>query len=483
MKKHRYNILIAALLFLFAQLSLGQVATSLYFMDNIPQSHVLNPAFIPNYNIYIGMPALNSVNTSFSSDIGLSDVYDNKAFFWNSAAAYERFVSNLPKNAYLSTEFNMSLLSFGFNVKKIGYFHFAWNHRTDVRLGIPRDLAKMNDLTINHDLAALEMQERWYNEYALGYSRIINEQLTVGANLKYLAGVAGASLRFDRFDFNTSSNEAWEVRIRGRANVAGPVEILLDENNYPEDAEETIDMNNVGEVINYSLAAFSNPGFGLDLGAEYKILPRLKLSGSLIDIGVIRWKRDLTNLNIDADYRFKGVDDLIITDEEGKITTNEDAFDALQDTLKHVVKAEKTHDKFTNTLSPKLFIGAEYELLPSISFGFLSKTHFIGKGVRQNFLISANANLRHALTFGVNYNLGVNSQNSFGGVLGLGQAPVHFYIAADFIPGYAKGGTKFVSGNDETEIPITLPKKFSSAGIQFGFNVILKDRRKKEMEE
>lgn len=479
MKNNILKIAITGFLFISLQTIMAQVVTSIYFMDNLPQSNTLNPAITPNYKFYIGLPIINNTNATFSSDIGLNDVYNNNQFFWNSQEAYNDFVNGLEKTSYLSAEFNTDLLNFGFRAGDKGYVHFAINHRMDITMGIPQDFFKLNDLTINHDMAGFEMQARWYSEYALGYSRIINDQITVGARLKYIAGVASSSVTFDQFNLDTQY-EMWKLQAKGTMNISAPVDIITDEDGYPTDFEETIDTDNVGDLMNFALFNYGNPGFGIDLGVEYKLMSNIKLYASLIDLGKINWKTDVTNFSVEGEYAFEGVEDLITTDNDGTVMIDDDAFEALEDSIKSVMTPKETNNSFSNTLSPKLFIGAEYEFTETLSAGILYKAHFIREQTRHNIYLNANANLRRFLTFGVNYNFGLKGmQDSFGGVIGFNTSPVNLYFAADVIPGYAKNGFSIITDDDSIELPIAVPKNFGAFNFQLGINIVIGKNQKK----
>jgi hypothetical protein len=331
----------------------------------------------------------------------------------------------------------------------------------------------MNDLTIPHDLSGFEMQARWYNEYAIGYSHAINDKLVVGAKVKFLAGMANAALTFDDLAFNTSA-EAWGIKVVGSADISAPFDVQLDANGFPENFEENIDMGSPSELIDYAIKSSNNPGFGIDAGVDYQVIPRLKLSASIIDIGKINWKRNVTNLNLEGEYEFKGLNDLITTDGDGIVGVDEGVMDELEDTLKHVVSAIKTHDVFSNTLFPKVFFGAEYEFTKVLSLGVLYKARFIREEVRQNVYFNANANFKRFLTLGVNYNYGFNSQNSYGSVIGIRLTPFYLYLAADVLPGYSKTNSTFGDSSGESfDLPFSLPADLSAANFQFGVNITI----------
>lgn len=475
MKNQIKNIFLLTLLFLLVPKMKAQVPTSLYFMDNLPQSSMLNPAFDPSYKFYFGMPIINGMNLNLSSDIGFDDVYKNGNFFWNSARDFKAFADNLPTTSFLTAEINTSALNFGFAAGE-GYFHFAFNQRVDMRFGIPQDLFRLNDLSITHDLSGFEIQAKMYNEYAVGYSRTINDKLVVGGKLKYLAGIANASFSFDKFDLITTEEE-WGFAIDGNIRTSGPLNVQTDADGMVEDFQMD-EMETISDFISTGVTNTQNPGFGIDLGAEYQVIPKLKLSASLIDLGRISWKSNASTVNYKADYRFKGLTD-IVKIEDGDFVVNEDAIDALGDSIENSFSGKTIPGVYSSTLSPKLFIAAEYEFTHSLSAGFISRTKFISDEVRQNFIFNANANFRHVLTLGLNYNVGVNSQSSYGGVIGLRLSPFYIYMASDILPSYKRNGVTLRSGDDDpVSLPVGLPKSFSAVNMQFGVNLVIGERRR-----
>ena len=457
----------------------AQVVSSLYFMDNLPQSTILNPAKAPNYNFYFGLPIINNVNIHFGSDIGIGDLYQDGHYVWNDYEAYYKpFINDLPKTSYLTTELYTSIFNMGFRTNK-GYIHLAVNTRADFRFGIPRDLFKMNDLSISHDFSGFGVKTQLFNEFAVAYSRQITEQLSIGAKLKYLSGITSASLEFDQFDLTTTQSE-WTYDVEGTLNVSGPFEIEKDEDGFPSGINSNEDFENPARIFDLLFAKGGNSGFGIDLGVEYDVLPHLKLSASIIDLGKINWKKNAENINFTANYAFTGLTDPITTEDGTNVNYNEDAIETILDSIKASYNnPSSSNDPFSYTLSPKLFLAAEYELTPSLSLGLISKTHFIEQERRQNFIFAANANFKRILTLGANYNLGVSSQNSFGGVLGIRIFPLYIYFAADVLPGYASGGSTInISNEDPIEFPVSMPANLSSFNFQFGINIAIGEQRR-----
>jgi hypothetical protein len=56
----------------FAMSAFAQAPHSAYFMDNMPNRHLLNPAFTPGFN-YVSIPALGNFQIGANSNVGIDD--------------------------------------------------------------------------------------------------------------------------------------------------------------------------------------------------------------------------------------------------------------------------------------------------------------------------------------------------------------------------------------------------------------------------
>lgn len=470
MKIIRVSVLIFAFLISLTTLH-AQIASSMYFMDDLPQSNVLNPANSPNCKFYLGIPVINRTGIGFSSDISLDDVYHDGVWSWNSSNDFDDFVHSLDETSLLSTEVNTSIFSLGFGLKDFGFFHFGLNNRAEATIGIPQDFFKLNDMTIDHDLSTFQTKMQWFSEYFIGYSHQVNDRLTVGLSVKYIAGVSSVNMNFDGLHLN-ASGENWEYNLDGVVDVSVPADIALNSNGLPQDAELIIDTNDPNDLIQHALLNYNNPGIGIDIGAKYRLIDKLNLSISLTDLGSITWKDNVSNYTAHAYYEFNGSNDALKTHTDGDMFTfDDDSFDDIIDSLKDVTTAVKTNDQFKTRLSPKLYIAAEYEIFSFLKAGLLSKTRFVSDHTQQNFIFNLQANWVHRVSLGMNYNVGINKANSFGGIVGLRLSPFYIYAATDVLMGLSKTG----------DLPVSIPANFSATNFQFGINLVVGKRHVKTM--
>ena len=110
------------LLVALAILSLGGVVNAQdgnntsYFLSNLPQRYRLNPAYQPEYKVFVGLPALsgisvNYLNSSFTAEDLLTKFQDSVYM------DIDKFYKSLHKRNYISFNNEISILSVGVRAK------------------------------------------------------------------------------------------------------------------------------------------------------------------------------------------------------------------------------------------------------------------------------------------------------------------------------------------------------------------------------
>ena len=376
-KQIKYILAILAVCISSLNLNAQQVNT-MYFLENAPVRHYLNPAFQPLSGFYFGIPVLGYTQLGFG----------NNSFTIHSLTmSKDNIFQSIKPTTLFRTDLQINLLDFGFRTKK-AYWSFALTEKIDAQLGLPKDLFKLAlygtpEIDNNrYNLASLNFGVNAYTEAALGYSRIINDQWSVGLKLKGLLGTANLSAKFDDFELNAGIEE-WTLKAEGNINASSPAKIQVsdDFSTFNVDLDPTDPM------------AFLKPsglGFGVDLGASFKPIEPLTISAAITDLGTIRWRSNVKNVEMEADYSFDGAGSFTASDFE-----NDDFMDATVDTLlqrlKESASYEITETSYSTSLSPKLNIGAEYAFFDNrLSLGLLSRTMFQKKAVYQELTGSVN---------------------------------------------------------------------------------------------
>lgn len=449
----------------------AQQVNTLYFMENVPVRNNLNPAFQPYSDFYLGLPVLGYTQFGLGNNsITVKDmVYgkNNKTiYFLNKNGDKTKFYNVLKPTTSLQTDLHLNLLNFGFRTG-VSYWTFGLSERIDGYLGVPKDMMKlvlygMPELENNkYNFKILGINLSAYTEAALGYSRNLNDNLTIGAKLKFLYGNFNASVSNKNLDLNAGIDE-WRITGENVMNYSGPAE--LTGNSF-----ETFGLNMPGAVTDWIKP--SGLGGGIDLGVTFKPIQNLTLSAALLDLGMISWSKNTRNLNSQIDYTFDGF---------GNFNLDSNAnFQMLADSVltafSNSASITQTTNKYTTYTSPKLNIGAEYSFLENaLSVGLLSRTIKHNKTYFEELTASVNGRPVDWFNMSLSYSALNGRFSNVGAGIGLKTGFLNWFFTADYLPlSYATLPLNISGGTFDA------PIAYNTKGLNFavGVNLILGNRK------
>lgn len=456
----------------------AQDPMALYYLENVPQSNFVNPAMAPRSNVFIGVPGINSIYFNFQTDIPAHVLFqqsnEGTISLLDQDFDYDLLYKKLGKGANIRTYELISPLSFGFR-NKIGYFTFSMSEKVKMNMFLASDFFKLTDEGIvtgsSFDFSNTGFDAQLYTEYAIGYSKNIDERLRIGGRLKLLQGLASIKSDFHTMTMKSQvseihgKNDAFELQLQGDLYSSGPLELSINEDGIVDTiklADDFKDFDAVSIFKNYG-TNFKNLGFAIDIGATYQLNQDWSFSASLNDLGYIKWKKDLNSVHFNGTYNFVG-----INVDGSNIDSISSAIQNDIDSIKYAINYSSGNSKYSTNLGTTFHLGAEYHVNHVFSAGFLSRSSFDRNYFHQEFNFSGNLNLYQFLTANINYNFALNGENYFGFGLGLRGGPVQFYLILDHI---AATYTNYVIGDGETKVPG--PYDFRAFNIMLGFNIIL----------
>lgn len=382
----------------------AQYLRSSYFMEGSSTRMQLNPASQPKRG-YVNLPVIGSLAAEVSSNsLGIQDVidiFDSDGEFYNN----DKFYNRLKGMNELNVSLNTDVVSFGFYKGK-GFWSFNVGARVDVDATIPKtmfeylravDVENFNwegQQAFNIQNEKLRLNS--YIEVGAGYSRAINERLTIGGKAKLLLGAGNINLKINQLYI--SGKEAGmnsELQLKADAYLEASAKglDLEEENGYITD----LDYNNFG---------ISGYGAGFDLGASYQVMKNLTFSAAILDLGFISWGKSSTQ----------------IAESNKNTVINKDNYGDSSEVLDFELYGlqKKESKSRTTSLSPTMVLGGEYGLLDNkLGLGLLSTTRFgqlktyseltLSANYRPNTLI--NASLSYSMiqggeTFGIAFKVG-----------------------------------------------------------------------------
>ncbi|MDE6451372.1 MAG: hypothetical protein K2L23_03635, partial [Odoribacter sp.] len=214
-----------------------------YFLSNLPQRYRLNPAYQPEYKVFVGLPGLSGVSVNYlNSSFTVEDMLYKK----NDSVYMDinKFYNSLKKRNFMYFSNENSILSVGVKAKQ-WYGTLDITQRNDFLFRYNKDLFTFLKYgNMDHpslDFGKLGVNADVYLEVALGLSRQMDDKLTVGARLKFLMGVA--NLRMTDSELNIRTEEDGTMRLHSRQNIkmAAPVRVRNERTGLPFEMNQPIE--------------------------------------------------------------------------------------------------------------------------------------------------------------------------------------------------------------------------------------------------
>ena len=458
----------------------AQFLRTSYFMEGTHYRQQLNPALTPTKG-YFNLPVIGAVNATVgSTSLGYQDIID---IIDDGDDFYTKpdFMNRLKDNNKLNVNFSTEILSAGWYKGK-NFWSFNIGLRTDIGANLTKNMftflnemetVEENWRNSNYDISGQQLNINAYTEIGLGLSRQINSRLTVGARVKALLGIGNMELKLNRVAMSAnlpsdqqinqwSSESYWNSMSPSQA--AQAAQELKDKfNNYHANLTVGAELKNSFKglelqeeegkdyVTDFDFDSgklgIAGYGFGIDLGASYKILDNLTVSASVLDLGFISWSKSSTKIasanpdpiDIKGSTYANMVDpnnpntvmnavNQLQNDAQGYMdrVTNGDVLD--YDMLQLEVSDAKESRK--SRLASTLVLGAEYGFFNNkLAVGVLSTTRFVQPDALTELTFSANYRPKSWFNVALSYSAIQSAGKSFG--LGLKLGPL--FVGTDYM--------------------------------------------------
>ncbi len=389
---------------------LAQTEGTMYSMTGVPQSTNYNPAFMPKYKFILSIGAA-SVHAHYSNNgFNLNDVLVKRGD--STVADLNKLNAALKDKNYITTAADAELFRLGIKLGARLYFNTYVTAKAYNRLMLPKDLT---GLFVNGTAAYVnssasispEIESIAYMESAFGFSYVATKKLQVGFRFKYLNGAANITTENSQLNLAVSEDYALTATANINAKTSGI-----------QNADDA-------EYQDY----LKNNGYAIDLGATYKLTPKLTVAASLLDIGAITWTNDTYAYTMNpakANYTFAGVDLQKILDGE------EDYLDAETDSIESKFELEEgAIGEYRTPLPGKAYLSAQYDFKRNVSLGaVLMLEKFRG---RFNAGFSGYVHKEFGRILGASVSL-TASNHTFGNIgagVNINLSPFQFYVAGD----------------------------------------------------
>ncbi len=481
----------------------AQQVNTLYFLENAPMRHTINPAFQPVSNGFVNFSPLGWMNMSFGnnsltmSDIFYVDPVTGKTITpLHPDADKQKFLKQFRTMTYINGDINLGLFNFGFRVNDVGYVTVGVNERISMGVTLPKSMftflldGGMKDLDGGKNyfgLGGLGLGATAYTEVSGGYSHQLNDQWTIGGKFKLLFGQFYAGFNSKNLAINASIEE-WELLGNAYLDVAGPVsfaklppmnnrtveDVVNDIKAADYKTEDFIDYTNIGSMLTPS-----GIGAAIDFGFTYKPIENLQISAALTDLGFIYWYKG-KKLNCTIDTTFTGVGEFDYNDyvdDDGKFDGNRLA-DTVKSNLMGLVEGFRLYDNGKCPVkmpSARLNIGFDANFWENrIGVGIVSATRLYNARLYEEITLGVAFRPVNWFNIAASYSFMDNGKFSNIGA-GISLMPydgVNMTLTMDYMP------TSYAAANINGQQKYVIPDKMKMFNIALGFSICWGSNRK-----
>ncbi len=391
----------------------------LYGLDNLAQSQYVNPAFRNNSKAYFTFPALNQ-------SIGLS----HSGFQFNHLV-HQRAddslvlkpdiaISKMKGINYITSDIQNELFSMGFSIKK-SFFTLSVVNKLQTRFMYPKDLFTLafegNGKSLLGERASFDgigVDALSYLEIGIGFNREFGDKLKLGGKLKYLNGIANIHTRKSNLGIFTDEL-TFDIAVDGSFEINSSNIMSLANGNNSQLVSDFIG---------------KNKGFGIDLGAVYKLSDKIELSASIIDLGVISWKSNTQSyVSNNFDFQFEGVD------MEQFLSDSSDVLQTFLDSLGNSFTISDNQQNYLTGLYTRIYIGGKYKVTDKVTVGGVWYSEFINSKYRAAITASGDIKLTNWFSAALNYTYYGRGYKNVGLGFAVNAGPVQLFLMTDNIIG------------------------------------------------
>lgn len=435
----------------------GQQNNTLFFLHQVPQTNFINPAVQIECKFYIGLPVISSLHANVAHNGFTVKQLLNEETDSTYAIDANMIENKLARRNYLISELYTNILAVGFR-NNDNYYTFAVRERNDLAFFYTRDLITLfykGNSQFEGELLPLNgngLKFNHFREYSLGLSRKIDEDRIFGVRAKLLFGKL--NLITSQFDGGLYTDEnTFDLEFSGnvRSDASLPIQLYYDYNDLIRINE------NYSPSVKDIILNRKNYGFAVDLGFIYHTGEDLTVSGSILDLGFVRYRSYLSNYTAYGQHSFNGF--LGDPDLRESYWRNyfQDFNGQVNDTL--------THEAYTYFLPPRIYTGISKKISKKLSVNALIASKIYKETLVNGLSVTSNYSVGKFLTTSLSWSYIHRSAKNVGFGLVLGRNPVQFYAVTDNILG------------------LIWPASTKNLNICFGLNILLGCKNNNEYTE
>lgn len=361
----------------------GQHVSSLNYLSGSLQYNSLNPAQISSEKVRVSIPTVlfNFGNSGFTYNQLIRKRPQDDSLFLD----MNNVIKKLKTNNYLFANLHINYLSASYRYNQ-HQFGFSLSDKINTSIKYPKTLVELfwngNSQFLNQKVSfGPYVSATKYREFAFRYGFKFNK-LQIGAALKYLVGHS---------NIETTKHELTLFTDTQRYETTLTSDYLINSSNSKTFAKFPKIKNGNG----------INNGFALDVGAIYAVNDQITISASVLDLGFINWKSDVSNKTSNGTFTFKGVDLLTIS------TSDSVSFESYADSIKSTFEFKETNHQYRSHLVCKTNVSLLYKFNENNEVGAVIYGEFVD-GFKPTFMVGYTRLFKDFISTGIDWKCGVN---------------------------------------------------------------------------
>jgi hypothetical protein len=382
----------------------AQTNIAFYTLEEQFNSANFNPAFLTSQkNFSISFFPLGGTSVGYNNQEAIKQLVTKFISGKTSDDDYKEILRSMTDRPSNNQNIESTLLTFTFR-SNVGYFNFRIKENEIFSTRLKGDLTDFIikpgiQSAVLNQIQDLPAQGMHYREFSLGYSMpAINNKFTAGIRAKlyfgksaFFSGISG-SIYPELSDYT--------LKTQGVVKISMPdVEGIMNSKSAISGSSAVKYLMNSG-----------NPGFGVDLGFNYRIIPDLTLSMSVIDLGKINWKTNLNSKSFNAEYKIRSSNVVKGVNEFGQETITKN-FDnsSFTDSISNIFDLNPDSTSFSKQMPLSIYAGLNYRINPKFKISLVNRYMYIKDMSQNSFAVLADIAATPDLSFSAGYAIIGNS--------------------------------------------------------------------------
>ncbi|MDB0061365.1 DUF5723 family protein, partial [bacterium] len=280
---------------------------------------------------------------------------------------FEEVLNKIDSDDYININTVVEVLSAGLRIDDKTYVSFGFYEELDLITYFPKDITELvyygNEPFLNRpfSISELVMKADMLGVLHAGMSRKVDEKLTIGGRLKIYSSSLNIETNNNSGTITATTNNTNIIRqtldnLDAEIRTSG----ITDSNG---DANESFN-----DVFSNTLLG-GNLGLGFDVGLTYHFSPQLEFTGSIIDVGFIKYSKNIRNYTAKGNYILDGINFEYNSDDPS------DYWEQLEEDFNANVPTGETENTYTSWRPMKINAALKYSFGEKRSKFCYTKTH------------------------------------------------------------------------------------------------------------